>query len=367
LLRLYAPAKKPFLDREAILLNSDRHYDSFDILRLFAAALVLWTHHFVLTGSQAPFCEPLRVNYGIVGVYIFFAVSGYVNALSIDRRRSVASFLSARAVRIYPALAACVATTIILCAFLTHFGLVEYFFSKDTLKYAIYNSTMLRGFMVFPLPGVFETNPYPLVVNGSLWTLPIEATIYIVFVILMSAFTFRPETSLWLFILAAAALIIADEMQGPFRETAGAFLKFAVTFLAGSSIAALRLSRGRWFALAHMFAIGLILLLFKESSMVGWLVLLAVFVVGVGSVRPPQFLRPRFDISYGFYLYAFPLQQITVSFFGDFLASLIAASLGTITLATLSCFLVEQPSRTFFKQNVACRPSVHGAVDVSAG
>jgi peptidoglycan/LPS O-acetylase OafA/YrhL len=348
-------------------LDSQKHYDSFDILRLFAAALVLWTHHFVLTGSKAPFCEPLRVNYGIVGVYIFFAVSGYVNALSIERRQSVASFLSARAVRIYPALAACVATTIIVCAFLTRVGLVDYFFSMDTLKYGIYNSTMLRGFMVFSLPGVFETNPYPLIVNGSLWTLPIEATIYVVFAILMSTFTFRPETSLWLFILAATALIIADETQGPFRETGGAFLKFGVMFLAGSSIAALRLSRGHWSALAHMCAIGLMLLLFKQSSMVGWLVLLAVAVVGIGSVQPPEFLRPRFDISYGFYLYAFPLQQIAVSFLGGFFVSLIVASLGTILLATLSCFLVEQPSRDLFRKFISARrPPMGGAVDASA-
>jgi len=350
------------------LLGSQRHHDSFDLLRLFAAALVLWTHHFALTGSPVPFCEPLRVNYGIVGVYIFFAVSGYVNALSIDRRRSLSSFLVARAVRIYPALVACVAFTIVVCAFLSRESWVAYFSNVETLKYAIYNSTLLRGFMVFHLPGVFEANPYPLIVNGSLWTLPIEATIYVIFAILMSASMFRPETSWWLFIMAASALIIADEMRGPFRETNGAFLKFGVMFLAGSSIASLRLSRGRWSALAHMLAIGCILLWFKQSVMVGWMVLLAVAVVGAGSLRPPDLLRPRFDISYGFYLYAFPCQQIAVLFFGSFLASIFAAAVGTIALATLSCFLVEQPSRDLFRKSVAARQStVSGAVDVSPG
>jgi peptidoglycan/LPS O-acetylase OafA/YrhL len=331
------------------MMDSERHYDSFDILRLFAAALVLWTHHFALTGSEATFCEPLRVNYGIVGVYIFFAVSGYVNALSVDRRRSMFGFLKARAVRIYPALIVCVAVTIILCAVFTHVRLVEYFFSKETLKYAAYNSTMLRGFMVFPLPGVFETNPYPFVVNGSLWTLPLEAMIYIIFATTMSAFAFRPETSLALFVVAVASLIIADSTQGPFRETGGAFLKFAVMFLAGSSIAALSLTRSLWLALGHMVAAGGILLMFPTSAMVGWLVLLAVLVVCVGSVRPPEFLRPRYDISYGFYLYAFPLQQMAISYFGGFVASLVAASIGTITLATLSCFFVERPARDFFR------------------
>jgi peptidoglycan/LPS O-acetylase OafA/YrhL len=331
------------------MLDSEKHYDSFDILRLFAAALVLWTHHFALTGSEAPFCKPLRVNYGIVGVYIFFAVSGYLNALSVDRRRSVFGFLSARAVRIYPALVICVAFTILICAFFSHVGLVDYFFNKETLKYAVINSSMLRGYMVFYLPGVFETNPYPLAVNGSLWTLPLEAIIYIGFAICMSAFTFRPEAALGLFVVAVAALIISDAMQGPFRETAGAILKFAVIFLAGSSIAALQLRRGLWPALGHIVAFGIVLQRFEQSSMVGWLVLLAALVIGVGSVRPPEFLRPRFDISYGFYLYAFPLQQMAISYFGGFGVSLVVASIGTVVLATLSCFLVERPARNFFR------------------
>jgi peptidoglycan/LPS O-acetylase OafA/YrhL len=330
------------------LLDSEGHYDSFDILRLFAAALVLWTHHFVLTGSAAPFCEPLRVNYGIVGVYIFFAVSGYLNALSIDRRRSVPDFLLARAVRIYPALIICVLITIALCTLITRVGLVEYFFSKETLKYAAYNSTMLRGFMVFDLPGVFETNPLSSVVNGSLWTLPMEAMIYVLFAVTMSAFAFRPETSIGLFVVAIVALVMSDRTQGPFRETDGAFLKFAVVFLAGSSIAALR-QRGLWIALGHVVAVGLVLLLLPWTSMVGWLILLTALVICIGSTRPPDFLRPRFDISYGFYLYAFPLQQSAVQVFGGFKASLLVATLATLLFATLSCFLVEQPSRSLFR------------------
>jgi len=336
------------------LLNFEKHYDSFDGLRLGAAALVLWTHHFALTKSDIPFSGPLRVNYGIVGVYVFFAISGYLNALSLDRRRSVPGFLSARAVRIYPALIVCVLTTIALGAVVSKVSLAEYFFSKDTLKYGVYNSTMFRGFMVFELPGVFEGNPLPSVVNGSLWTLPMEAMIYILFAVAMSAFTFRSETSIGLFVVAVVALIIADTIQGPFRETGGAFLKFAVVFLAGSSIAALS-KRGLWVALGHVVAVGLILVLLPWSAMAGWLILLAALVICVGSIRPPDLLRPRFDISYGFYLYAFPIQQAAVQFFGDFGTSLMIAVLATVIVATLSCFLIEQPSRDFFR-SVTRRP-----------
>ncbi len=54
----------------------------------------------------------------------------------------------------------------------------------------------------------------------------------------------------------------------------------------------------------------------------------------------------RFDVSYGLYLYAFPVQQVIVQAAGGSMPplQLFAASLAlTLVLATLSWFLVERP------------------------
>jgi hypothetical protein len=48
----------------------------------------------------------------------------------------------------------------------------EYFADPQLLPYL----RNLRLHMVFNLPGVFETNPFPGAVNGSTWSIPVEVT-----------------------------------------------------------------------------------------------------------------------------------------------------------------------------------------------
>jgi peptidoglycan/LPS O-acetylase OafA/YrhL len=86
-----------------------QHANGFDLFRLAAAVLVLWSHQHALMGLPEPTVAVLQGSIGGLGLYIFFAVSGYLNTISASRHRSMLVFLFNRALRIYPALAVCTA------------------------------------------------------------------------------------------------------------------------------------------------------------------------------------------------------------------------------------------------------------------
>jgi peptidoglycan/LPS O-acetylase OafA/YrhL len=88
--------------------------NNFDVLRLFAALLVLWGHSYPLTadGQDDIFSKSL-CGYDAAGgfaVMIFFVISGFLVTKSASER-TTADYLAARALRILPALACVVLFT----------------------------------------------------------------------------------------------------------------------------------------------------------------------------------------------------------------------------------------------------------------
>jgi peptidoglycan/LPS O-acetylase OafA/YrhL len=64
-----------------------QHTNAFDLIRLVAAGLVLWSHQHALMGMREPFVAVLGASYGGLGLYIFFALSGYLNTGSLAQHR----------------------------------------------------------------------------------------------------------------------------------------------------------------------------------------------------------------------------------------------------------------------------------------
>jgi peptidoglycan/LPS O-acetylase OafA/YrhL len=58
----------------------------------------------------------------------------------------------------------------------------------------------------------------------------------------------------------------------------------------------------------------------------------------------PKWLRPPLDLSYGLYLYAFPLQQISAALIGDFWLALAFSTSITFALALMSALFIERPA-----------------------
>src|SRR5580704_4373315 len=86
----------------------DRH-NNFDALRLLAAASVIFSHSFLIAqGDQEH--EPLilltgrQSILGLAGVFVFFAISGFLVTQSCETTRNPLHFLLKRALRIFPGL-----------------------------------------------------------------------------------------------------------------------------------------------------------------------------------------------------------------------------------------------------------------------
>ena len=100
-----------------------RSHDNFMILRLVLALSVVVSHAFSV-GTGRHIDEPLtlltRYTLGEHAVNGFFAISGFLVAMSWDRRRGVVPFVTARLLRVFPALVvAVVLTGLVLGAALT--------------------------------------------------------------------------------------------------------------------------------------------------------------------------------------------------------------------------------------------------------
>src|SRR5262249_48958743 len=142
-----------------------------------AATLVLIDHSDPLTGRPG---HPGPFGYETLGgfaVAVFFIISGFLVAASWERAPRVGAFMLKRALRIIPAYAVVIAfAVLVLVPLVTDLTLRAYF--HDRLTWGYFRSLSFVE-VWYSLPGVFAHNAYPLAVNGSIWTLPIEVAMYI--------------------------------------------------------------------------------------------------------------------------------------------------------------------------------------------
>lgn len=319
--------------------------NNLNAVRLLAASLVLYGHSFIfLNLSQPLFLSWLPL--GGLGVFMFFTISGYLITESWDRDPNVYRFFARRALRIFPALIVCVLLSIlVLGPLMTTWSLHDYFSSSHLLTYL----RNIRLFIVYYLPGVFETNQVPNAVNGSLWSLPVEFLMYIVVAIIGLM-----RSNRWLFFVLACGSAAMDFLQGSHSKEMvviyGTDLR--EVFICGTYfwVGALfyKFNLKRWFSLpiAVAAAVGLLCL---ESNIqvlqVAAQMLLPLIVLSFGFSHSPmlQRLTCSGDYSYGIYIYAFPIQQTVVYLWPnigiyEYLAICFTA---TYALAVLSWHFIE--------------------------
>lgn len=291
---------------------------SFDLMRLAAALLVVVSHTFPLAGQPALAIRGVE-DLGALGVSIFFVISGYLVAASYERDPK--TYLLKRILRIEPALIVSLVVTVLLLAPFTAAPAGEYW-----LQAGLY---VLRNALLYPttyeLPGVFADAPLAGVVNGALWTLRLEFTFY------LALMAIRADHRI---VLALAAVCLIAWLAVSFAAPTWADTQW-------SRIAALGARNG------FLFFAGAGLWLWR-AEIPWWAGLLAAVAfpfVGVvalpiavlGLARPGKLPA---DLSYGVYIYAFPLQQLLATY-GQL--NVLTAILVVLPFATASWFLVERP------------------------
>lgn len=352
-------------------------------MRLLAAALVLFGHSFVLTAGRQSVetVDPLsrwlmlHVAFGETthefAVNLFFVISGFLVAFSFQRTGSLRAFVVSRALRIFPAAAFCSAISVGFLALFSTLPIEIYFTSEQTLEFLVKNAILYS--IEYQLPGVFLDNPYPGVVNGSLWTLPLELRCYIGLTLLGLTGLLKRKR-LFNVVLAVFAVSVAvpgwsDWISGDLNKT-----RLILCFVFGAGFYV-----NREYIHFGILPFGCILGATVGASLAGpaydgiekllYILLLTYGTLGLALNKsvPRIDLSKIGDFSYGVYLYAFPVQQLLIKGFPEFFTrdsegawSLVVVSLvPTFALAALSWFLVEKKSLALKGRRSTCHPRTH--------
>lgn len=342
----------------AVATGSDgflRKNNNINFIRLMAALMVLFSHSYALSGNAGDPLSAMGISFGLVGVDIFFVISGYLVTKSLICRDDIFQFLYSRFLRIYPGLFVAVLFCVLVVgpAF-SEFGFVEYFSSGQLVYFLMGNATLLK--VNYQLPGVFMSNSYPGAVNGSLWTLPHELAMYfLLFGLWYGAFrvTRNWRWNTGAFTIMSLLLVLAGTWTylSVFVSTGKLVhvARFISLFFMGSLYYQ---ARGaftfRWQA-GLLLVAGLVfswpypkLFVVGYHLSVGYLTLLLAF----SHIPLMKKFNDIGDYSYGVYIYAFPVQQAIMAATGGVgvLPLFISASVVTGCLAVVSWHMVESPA-----------------------
>jgi peptidoglycan/LPS O-acetylase OafA/YrhL len=338
--------------------------NNFDLIRLLAALQVVIIHG----------CHHFEVEYGgwflkvlsiFPGVPIFFVTSGFLISASLERSKSLGDYFKNRFLRIYPALWSC---------FLLSIATVFIFYSPDFKgdefgKWVLaqvtigqfYNPEFLRGYGVG-------------VLNGSLWTIPVEIQFYLALPILY--IIFRKVNWNSAFILSLTIILIF--LNQKYIEL-NYYSDSIVTKLIGVSL----------FPYLYMFIFGILLQrnlnfvkIYLSKNAIFFLILylivtissfllefrysgnylnpvssffLSLLVISTAYTSESRFssILNGYDISYGIYIYHMVFVNVLIQLnYMSPLMNLLAMIIITIFTALISWKFIEKPSLSLKRYSI---------------
>lgn len=342
--------------------SEDRH-NNINLIRFVSAAMVIYGHMAHLIGAPVPNLFGEEVS--TIAVKVFFVLSGYLITQSFMRDDNFFRYMVRRVFRIFPGLIfVCFMLAFVIGPFLSTLSAGEYFSHAQTYKYFLHNSLLYPDYF---LPGVFTANPYPDAVNGSLWTLPVEFTMYLLLPLIVVVFR---KLKLLRTGLAGAAIVFAcldvcyvtffsDAVFVVWGSNVYQGLVLAPYFFAGSLFTFPEVKERLNIQVAFVFAFMLGIVVFAGGY---WkyevLVLLTLPYITLScSFATPALFGRVFavnDYSYGLYVWGFPVQQMLVSYFGadgfQLLPYTIISFLVATVCAMISWYVVEKPGNHLGKR-----------------
>jgi peptidoglycan/LPS O-acetylase OafA/YrhL len=336
-----------------------------DLFRILFATLVLLSHSYEFVDgnrSRELFARLTHtsMSFGEVGVAGFFLLSGYLIVRSWQHDPNIASYLQKRILRIVPGyLVAAILSTLVIGLLVPG---VPHFFRHLRLHY-IFSVALLSSPVT---PVVFPGTIFDLV-DGAMWTIPYEFRCYLLVAILGSLGIFR-RNLLWFaltVVLLAAMSIPAARNLHTLRHgelllgrTFDDFRMTAAFFVGGC----FQLFRDRirfrpWMALIAVF---LFLLVDRYSpaeietavTVCGGYLL---FYTAHTFAHSLAWARKLPDISYGIYLYGWPVLGLAVWYLHGWPVLLLFAlsTVVSFALGFVSWHVVERPMLQFKKHATA--------------
>lgn len=297
-----------------------------DQWRLLFASLVILSHSFELIDGNRH-RELIhrafgQTSFGEVAVAGFFVLSGYLITKSWRATPQFGPYLRNRFLRIWPAYAVAFAVSVFVVGPLAADAPSAYL---EAIPWASNLSRLIFLDAPDAPRWIFPGHPEPFL-NGAMWTLKYEFLCYLLTPLLV-----------WRRSVLIAAWVVAAVLGVGFGWV---MPRFIMLFLGGAALYVFDIRPNRW-ALT-VAVVGLVSLMFTPAWALGISLFGSYLVLSLG-LRPSPLRLP--DISYGVYLYGWPVQKLLI-FWGVtepwrlFALSLPAAML----LGLASCYLVERPA-----------------------
>ncbi len=286
----------------------------------------------------------MQVDYsGSIAVKVFFFLSGLVVTNSLLNNGDLLRFVISRFFRIWPALIlSSIVTAFVIGPMLTSLSLVDYFHQKEVYDYVL----KIAGMNIqFTLPGVFVDNPYPNSVNGSLWTIPYEVFAYILlFALYAVGVLSSKKLSVAIFLVILIEPFLSSRMLFPWVVPNHEVDFLAPCFAFGAILALNKELIAIRFAPCLGFAVLYVVLRDTIYSSYFAYASIFLFILYASSRDFILKLKPKADISYGIYLWGFPVQQVMAHYFSSHgvLFNQISSLFVSIALGYLSWHLCEK-------------------------
>jgi peptidoglycan/LPS O-acetylase OafA/YrhL len=342
-----------------------KHNNSFDLIRHVAALSVLYSHHFAISGRAEPAVGGM-FSLGGFAVVVFFAISGYLVSKSFTRCTDFLDFLGRRSLRIFPAyIVCCLIMIYVLGLAYTNQAWWEFLTDKQNLSLFLSYSLFVHE----AIPVTFEGYHLSQAVNGSLWTLPVEFACYLLLGGLLSfSKTFKPMLCAIVFLVVAYLWVTATQSTLKiWYVSAYLVAAFASSFFVG---ALLGMTESTWkrgsvrFWLGCTAAVIMYVTRNKPDAMIIAHLLVPVIVIFIGASFSEKVVAGKYDISYGIYIYAFPVQQIMINATPlGFWSSMAVSFLVTSILASASWFFIEKPAIKLSKSSRA--PALDSSIQLN--
>lgn len=326
--------------------------NNFDLIRLIAATQVAVKHILIHMGISAPYIDWLGA---LPGVPIFFLISGFLIFKSCENSPSLKEFFLNRALRIYPGLICCVLLSVLMVWLTGYFstqhipasGMLFWLFGQTTIL-QIYNPDFMRGFGVG-------------VLNGSLWTISVELSFYLITPLILILVRWR--ASLWpvmILIFCCANVLMAMELGTGmlWKLFTVSFVPWLYMFLLGAWIS----TKPHWLAYIKRCPLPIIIFINVAIGLIGYLLglqisenginplsyfglALLIFKLAYSKPRLSENLLKRNDVSYGIYIYHMPIANLMIflGFHGEY-RYLGIVVLAMFMMAILSWKFIEKPA-----------------------
>ncbi len=363
--------------------------NNFGLLRLSLAISVMVSHFYILQGNVEFVTlgsSEASGDLGTISVGGFFAISGYLLTKSATSQ-TAGMYMIKRIFRIFPAywLHLVIVTSGL---FILDFSIPDSISSDHEIPKVKYINYVLNNFALWQtnkeILGLFPNNPYPYLVNASLWSLLPEFICYTLLILgIKICARFEVYPHLFLFAIIGASIVFGlgillvedfillsnnlfDKKIIEVLRVMNALQSFVIGSLLAAYPKILLTLKFKNFSLIVLSGIFILANLLSAYFLLGSICFSVIIVLlGSGNQKLKIFRWcDEFDLSFGVFLYHAPILQamISLSLVGiisiSSLKMFLLLILITFSLAMFSWISIEKPSKSLAKRIIKNRSGI---------